>query len=317
MAVKTKESSFQTPASKKTLWFYIKKNWDCYVFLLPALTFLIIFNYAPMYGIQVAFKDFRPALGIWGSPWVGLDNFSRFVNSFHFKNTVSNTIILSVYGMIAGFPFPILLALLLNEIRSAKYKKFVQTVTYAPNFISTVVLVGMLTLFLNPSYGVVGKITSLLEIDKIDFMASPSAFRHVYVWSGIWQGMGFGSIIYLAVLTSVDPELHEAAIIDGATKLKRMWHINLPTLWPTVTILLILNFANVMNVAFEKVFIMQNALNMSASEVLSTYVYRVSLLRGSDIGLGSAVGIFTNTINAVLLIIVNWISRRVSETSLW
>ena len=302
---------------RKTLWQSMCANWEAYLFLLPALVYLAIFSYAPMYGIQLAFRQFRANLGIWGSPWVGLDNFQRFTSSFFFGRTVGNTLRLSIYSMIAGFPVPIVLALVLNEVRLVRYKKIVQTVTYAPHFISTVVMVGMLFLFFNPTHGIVGQITAALDLPRTDLINNAQTFPHVFVWSGVWQSMGFGSIIYLGVLSSVDPQLHEAAIVEGATKLQRIRYINIPALLPTITVLLILNFGSIMSVGFERVFLMQHPLNLSTSEVLATYIYKVGMLGGRDFGLATAVGVFTGVINATMMILVNQVARKVSSTSLW
>lgn len=291
-------------------------NYDLYLFILPALTYIIIFNYIPIYGVQIAFREFNAAQGIWGSPWVGLEHFNRFVNAHYFYRVIRNTIGISLYGLVAGFPFPILLALMLNEVKNIKYRKVVQTVTYAPNFISVVVMVGMILTFLNPRYGIINSLIKNLGFEPIDFINKAYLFKHIYVWSGIWQGTGFGSIIYFSVLSSVDPQQHEAAIIEGASKLQRIWYINIPVLIPTSVILLILNAGGIMSVGFEKVFLMQKSLNMESSDVISTYVYRMGLVN-AEFSFSSAVGLFNSVINAILLIIVNWIARHLSETSLW
>jgi len=269
-----------------------------------------------MYGVQIAFKNYNVAKGITASPWVGFYHFDRFFRSYHFWPLLQNTLGLSLYNLIASFPAPIILALLINEVHNTKFKRIVQTITYAPHFLSTVVLVGMLTTFLSPKVGIVNNLIEALGGERIYFMAEPAWFKHMYVWSGVWQHMGWNAIIYLAALTTIGPELHEAAIIDGANKLQRIWHINIPGILPTAVILLILNLGQVMNVGFEKVFLMQNDLNMKASDVISTYVYRTGLL-GAQYSFSTAVGLFNSVINFVLIIIVNTISRKITEVALW
>lgn len=301
---------------KKSLTYKLLQRYELYLFILPATLYFAIFNYAPMYGVQLAFKDFIATKGIWGSPWVGLKHLDMFFESYYFWTLMKNTIGISLYSLIAGFPFPILLALLLNEVRNKHYRKIVQTVTYAPHFISMVVMVGMILIYLNPQYGIINKMLEYFNHEPIDFINKPAYFKTIYVWSGIWQGTGFGSIIYFAALSSVDPEQHEAAIIDGASRLQRIIHVNIPVLIPTATILLILNMGGIMSVGFEKIFLMQTPLNVETSDVISTYVYKVGLLQ-ARYGFSSAVGLFNSLINCFLLVIVNGIVRRYSEISLW
>ena len=284
--------------------------------ILPVAAYFIIFCYWPMYGVQIAFKDYNVAKGIIGSPWTGFRHFQRFFNSYHFWPLIKNTISLSLYTLAASFPAPIILSLLINEVTNSKFKRTVQTVTYAPHFLSTVVLAGMLTTFLSPQTGIVNHLIEALGGERIYFMGEPAWFKHIYVWSGVWQHTGWNAIIYLAALTSISPELHEAAIIDGANKLQRIWHVNIPGILPTAIILLILNLGQVMNVGFEKVFLLQNDLNMKASDVISTYVYRTGLL-GAQYSFSTAVGLFNSIINFVLIIVVNNISRKVTEVGLW
>lgn len=302
--------------SRDSLLYDLMKNKTLYIMILPVTLYFIIFSYWPMYGVQIAFKNFNAAKGIMGSPWVGFYHFERFFRSYHFVNLIRNTITLNVYQLIASFPAPIILALLLNEVTNNKFKRVVQTVTYAPHFLSTVVIAGMLTTFLSPRTGIVNHLIEALGGERIYFMGEPFWFKHVYVWSGVWQHTGWNAIIYLATLTSVDQQLHEAAIIDGANKIQRIWYINIPTIMPTVIILLILNLGQIMNVGFEKVFLLQNDLNMKSSDVISTYVYRMGLL-GAQYSFSAAVGLFNSIINFILIIIVNYISRKVSEVSLW
>lgn len=319
---------------KNSLGRQIMKNWQLYVFILPALVYFIVFHYVPMYGVQIAFRDFNGAQGITGSPWVGLKHFATFFNltgvsSFgefttamgSFFNTtawtvVKNTVIISMYMLIASFPVPILLALMLNEVKSTRYKKLVQNVTYAPNFISTVVMVGMINLFFADS-GVINSLLGLLGIAKTSFLMNAGLFRHLYVWTGVWQGMGFASVIYFAALSSVDPQLHEAATIDGATRLQRLVHINVPTIMPTMIIMLIMQVGSIMNIGFEKIYLMQNAINMEVSQVISTYVYQLGLGQNPMFSYSAAVGLLNNVINLILLLAVNKISAKLSETSLW
>lgn len=294
----------------------IIKDYELYLFLLPAVVWYIIFMYGPLYGLQIAFKNFNGALGIWGSKWVGFRHFKNFYNSYLFWTLIKNTLALSVYSLLAGFPVPILLALMLNEVKNAKYKKFVQTVTYAPHFISMVVLVGIINISFSPSYGFISLGLQALGFEKQNYLVSPSAFRHIYVWSGIWQNAGWNSIIYLAALSSVDPTIHEAAVIDGASRIQRVWHINVKSIVPTMVILLILNTGSIMNVGFEKVFLMQNDLNSTTSDVISTYIYRRGLIN-ADYSFSTAVGLLNNVVNFIILVTVNAISRKLGEISLF
>ncbi|KKO54327.1 sugar ABC transporter permease [Paenibacillus sp. DMB20] len=294
----------------------LTKNWQLYLLLLPVILYYIVFHYLPMYGIQIAFKDFMANKGIWDSPWAGLKHFERFFNSFYFERLLTNTVLISLYTLALSFPIPILLALMLNEVKAERFKKIVQTITYAPHFLSVVVVVGMLFIFLNPSTGIINHLIVAFGGERITFMTSPGWFKTLYVLSDVWQTMGWSSIIYLAALSGVDQQLHEAATIDGANKIQRIWHINLPTIAPTIVILLILNLGSVMSVGFEKVFLMQNSLNMSSSDIISTYVYRTGIL-DAQYSFSAAVGLFNSVVNFALLILVNYIARRVNETSLW
>ncbi|WP_082350853.1 ABC transporter permease [Paenibacillus xylanivorans] len=294
----------------------LKKHWELYLLVLPPVLYLLIFKYIPMVGVQIAFKDFSVVKGIWGSPWVGLKHFEAFFESPNFWLLIKNTIGISFYSLLAGFPIPILLALALNEIRTGYFKKTVQMVTYAPHFISTVVMVSIIILMLSPHVGVVDKLFTFLGFPMTNFMGIPEYFKSIYVWSGVWQGMGYSSIIYIAALAGVDPSLYEAAKMDGASRLRKIWHIDLPTLVPVTVIMLILSLGSIMGVGFEKIYLMQNPLNTSASEVISTYVYKVGLI-GANFSFSSAVGLFNSVINLILLVIVNGISRKVSQNSLW
>lgn len=300
---------------QKTLAYY-KRNYDLYLLLLPTLAYIIIFHYIPMYGIQIAFRDFAVTKGISGSPWVGLKHFRRFFETYKAQEIIMNTIQLSLYQLLAGFPLPIVLALLLNQLPSQRYRRFIQTVTYAPHFISVMVLVGMMNVLLSPNSGIINKFLEMLGIESKPFMAEPGWFRHLYVLSGIWQGTGYGSIIYFAALSGISPSLHEAAIVDGATKLQRIWNIDIPGIMPTAIIMLILAFGSIMGIGFEKAYLMQNSRNLENSEIIATYVYKVGLIDGRY-SFSSAVGLFNTIINFIILVSINSLSRKISETSLW
>ncbi len=293
----------------------IWKHRAFYLLLLPAVAYVILFCYTPMYGLQIAFKDYKGALGIAGSRWVGLKHFRSFFNSYNFLQLLRNTLALSLYSLAAGFPLPILLALLLNETKS-RFKRFSQTVLYAPHFISMVVMVGMLNTLFSPSMGVINTLREALGMERYYYMAQPSAFRHLYVWSGVWQNIGWDAVIYLAALSAVDPSLHEAAMIDGASRIQRITHINLPTILPTIVILFIMAVGRVASVGYEKVYLLQNDLNVDVSEVISTYVYKRGVLN-SNYSFSTAVGLFNNVVNIALLLMANFISRRLGETSLF
>ncbi|WP_338789396.1 ABC transporter permease [Metabacillus sp. FJAT-53654] len=294
----------------------ILQNWQLYLFVLPAFLYFLIFHYIPMYGVQIAFKNFIPTLGIWGSEWVGFDHFIRFFESYYFWDLIKNTLGISVYELIVGFPLPIILALALNEVKDSLFKRTVQTVTYAPHFISVVVMSGMIIAFLSPATGIINHAIQLLGFEPIAFLSEPAWFKTVYVLSGVWQSTGWGTIIYLAALAGVDPQHHEAAIVDGATRFQRIWHINIPAIVPTMIILLIMNVGSIMALGFEKVLLLQNPLNLESSNVIATFVYQAGLL-DAQYSFASAVGLFNAVINAILLITVNKIAKKTSETSLW
>ena len=293
-----------------------RKNWILYLMILPVVAYFIIFHYWPMYGIQLAFKDYEIKKGILGSAWVGLEHFQRFFSAYNFKNLILNTLGISLYTLLVGFPIPIIFALLLNYLRSRKLKKTVQMVSYAPHFISTVVICGMLTIFMNPDTGILNTLRGLIGLESVEFLAKPEWFKSIYVWSGVWQGMGWSSIIYISALAGVDYEMHEAAIMDGATKIQRMIHIDLPSIKPTIVMLLILQLGSMMNVGFEKVFLLQNSLNKSAASVISTYVYEVGLIN-NDYGYSTAVGLFYTIINVALLLGANLLCKKTSGESLF
>jgi putative aldouronate transport system permease protein len=268
-----------------------------------------------MYGLQIAFKNFIPSKGIWGSAWTGLDNFARFFRSSLSWLYIKNTFFISLYSLAAGFLPPIILALLVNSLMIQKYKRVLQTVTYLPHFISMVVMAGMIVLFLSPR-GLWGNIAGFLGVEKVNIMALPGVFKHVYVWSGVWQGMGWGSIIYLSALSAVDTELYEAATIDGANKIQKICYIDIPTIAPTIIILLILSTGGILSVGFQKVYLLQNNLNLMESEVVSTYTYKMGLIN-AQYSFGAAVGLMNTSVNFVILVIVNRIARTVTSTSIW
>ena len=300
----------------KKAWKRGIRTWQLYLMFLPVFLYFLIFHYFPMYGIQIAFKDFSGALGIWESPWVGMAHFERFFNSSNFGETIYNTITISLYTLVVSFPAPILLALMLNEVKSRFFKKTVQTITYAPYFISVVVLAGMVILFLSPQSGLFNQVRRALGWESVNYMYEGKYFKTIYVLSGVWQNTGWGSIIYLSALAGIDPALHEAAVIDGASRLKRIWHINLPGILPTVCIMLIMNCGSLMNVGFEKVFLLMNDINRSAAEVISTYVYKVGLQQ-SQYSFSTAIGLFNSLINFILLITVNTVVKRMDQTALF
>jgi putative aldouronate transport system permease protein len=304
------------PGRKHRIFRQLKLDYQYYLLLLPAVVWYVIFAYGPLYGLQIAFKSYTGARSILDSPWVGLRHFRLFINSYYFPVLIRNTLSISLYSLIAGMPIPMIVALMLNEVKQQKYKKIIQTVTYAPHFISTVVLVGMITIILSPSTGIVNYAMKAFGLDSRYFMVEPGSFRHIYVWSGIWQNTGWSSIIYLAALSAVSPELHEAAVIDGATRTQRIRYINIPVILPTFIILLILSAGQLMSVGYEKVLLMQNDLNKTTSNIISTYVYERGLLK-AEYSFASAVGLFNNVINFVLLIIVNGVARKFSDTSLF
>lgn len=290
----------------------IRGNIDLLIFCLPGIITTIIYHYIPLYGVQIAFKNYKARQGIMGSKWVGLANFERFFRSPNAAITIRNTLTISLYSMLASFPVAILLALMLNSFRHKRYRKIIQAITYAPHFISVVVMCGMIVLFLSPRIGVVNTLIKMLGGSPINFMGKASMWRHIYVWTGVWQGMGWNSIIYFAALSGVSPEFHEAAIVDGATKLQRIRHIDLPFLVPVASMLLILNFGSMLSVGFEKAYALQNDLNLPVSEIISTYVYKMGILN-RDVSFSTAIGLFNSAVNAVLLISVNAIVGRMSE----
>ena len=305
-----------TPKKKRSFLQRMRGNWDLLFFCLPGIVLTIIYHYIPIYGVQIAFRNYKMKKGIWGSDWVGLKNFAKFFNSADWFVLVRNTLYLSLYSLAAGFPVAVILALMLNSFRHKRYRKVIQAVTYAPNFISTIVMCGMLILFLSPRVGVVNNVIRALGGETINFMAEVSMWRHIYVWSGVWQGMGWSSVIYFAALAGVSPEYHEAAIVDGATKFQRVLYIDLPFLAPTMTMLLIMNMGSVLSVGFEKAYALQNDLNLPVSDIIATYTYRRGII-DRDISYSSAVGLMNSLVNSVLLITVNFITGKLSDNALF
>ena len=286
-----------------------------YLLALPGIAYYLVYHFYPMSGVVLAFKSYRLSLGVWNSPWVGLANFKGFLSSFYFVRILRNTLLISVYTILFGFPVPILFALLLNEVRQLNFKKLVQSVTYMPHFISMVVICGMINSVVAPN-GLVNNIRGFFGGQQINYLALPEWFRTVYVISDIWQGFGWGSIIYIAALTNIDPQLYEAAMLDGAGRLRQTIHVSIPGILPTVIIMLILRVGNLMNVGYEKVFLLYNNATMETADVISTFVYRKGILQ-ADFSYSTAVGLFNSVINLMLVVLVNAFSKRLTETSLW
>jgi len=295
----------------------IKKRWVLLAFLAAAIIITILFSYIPMSGLQIAFRDFSPKLGFSGSPWVGLKHFRRFFSSYNSTAIIKNTILLSLYNMLWSFPAPILLAVMLNQLQNRRFMKAVQNITYMPYFISIVVMVGILNLFLDSSTGMYGNLMKLLGVEKIpNLLSSPQYFRSVYIGSNIWQTTGFASVLYLGVLSGVDPQLYEAATIDGAGRVRKILHVDLPCLMPTMAILFVMQMGNLMNIGFEKVYLMQNSVNVATSEVISTYVYKVGL-QGMQYSFATAVSLFNTVVNVIMLVLANFVSKRLTNTGLF
>ena len=300
------------PSMKRSL----RKYWDLYLLLIPVVAYFVLFKFLPMYGLQIAFRDYKPRRGFWGSDWVGFKHFIRFFSTYTCWQIILNTLVLSLLTLLFTFPLPILLALILNEMRDGAYKKTVQTVTYAPHFLSTVVVVGMITTFCSPSTGIVNTLIKAFGGKPIYFMAKAEWFRPLYVISEVWTNTGWDSIIFLSALSSVDMQMYEAARIDGASRMKMLRYITLPSIMPTIAIMLILHCGRIMSIGFEKVFLLQTDLNIGVSEVISTFVYQQGI-RGAQTSYATAVDLMNSVVNFILVIVVNTISKRVSEVSLW
>ncbi|WP_374992169.1 ABC transporter permease [Paenibacillus sp. LHD-38] len=294
----------------------MKKHWQFYLLVALPLLYIILFKYIPMFGVVIAFKDYNVVDGILGSPWAGFKYFQQLLDAPYFWDYLRNTLLISLYGLLVGFPAPIILALALNEIRNGVFKKSVQMVTYAPYFISTVIIVSILIVNLSPNVGLLSNISRALGLEPVDFLGKSELFKSIYVWSDVWQNMGYGAIIYIAALSGVNPELYEAAKVDGATRFQKIWNIDIPSLIPVIVIMLILSLGQIMSLGFEKIYLMQNPLNQNTSEVISTYVYKVGLL-GANFSFSTAIGLFNSVINFTLLIIVNFVAKKISSNSLW
>lgn len=295
----------------------VVKSWQLYVMLLLPVVYILVFSYYPMLGIQIAFKDYTARGGVWGSEWVGLKHFLKFINSYQFWPIIKNTLLLSTYSILAMIPIPIVFALSLNAVRNSMYKRSIQLFSYLPNFISTVVMVGILKQILHPQMGLWASIADVLGIQAADPFASASAFPHLYTWGRVWQKVGWSSVLYFAALSNVDPELHEAAMVDGASRLKRILYIDLPVIIPIAVINVILNMGQVMSIGFERIFLMQTDLNINASEIISTYVYKVGLTGIPDYSYSTAINLFNSVINMVLIVLANKIGKKVSGSGLF
>lgn len=308
------ESKKSKPA--KPMKLRIWRNRGLYILLIPMLIYFILFNVLPIWGLQIAFRDFKPVLGITGSPWVGLKYIKKFVSSYSFWTLLRNTLVLSVYCLVICLPLAMFLAIVLKYLPMKRTSRFIQVASYAPHFISMVVLVGMLKTFLMPGSGVVNVILAKLGKNTIDFMGNPNCFPHLYAWTKVWSHLGFNAIIFIAGLTSVSEDLHEAAIVDGADKMQRIWNIDIPSIMPMMIILMIMEAGNLLNVGFEKAFLMQTASNLGVSEIISTYTYKMGLL-STQYSYASAIGLFNNVINCIVLVIVNKVAQKTTESSLW
>jgi len=294
----------------------LRRHWQLYLLVAVPLAYFVIFKYIPISNAVIAFKNYSPVKGPWGSEWVGFKNFELFFANPVFWTLVKNTFVLAAYTVLASFPIPIILAIALNEIRNGRFKKLVQLVTYAPYFISTVVVVSMTILVLSPRLGFVNDAIGLFGVPAVDFLGNPDYFRHIYVWSDVWQTTGYSAVIYLAALAGIDPALHESARIDGASRLQRIWNVDLPGIMPTAVIILILGVGNIMSIGFEKAFLLQNPLNQSQSEIIATYVYKTGLLN-ADFSMATAIGLFNSVVNLVLLVVVNFVAKRITGNGLW
>ena len=292
------------------------KNWQLHLMILLPFAYLVIFHYFPMYGLQIGFRKYTAKLGIWGSEWVGLGQYAEFFSYYRWGNLIWNTLALSLYAILAGFPIPIVLALVIHVNTYKGLKKVAQNISYIPHFISVVILVGILNTVLNPVSGMLGSIAQLTGSGYMsDIRGSKTAFRHLYVWAGIWQSMGWSTIIYVSALSAVSEELHEAAKLDGASRLRRVWSVDLPTIMPTVAIMLIMRFGSVMSVGYQKAFLMQNSMNIEVSEIISTYVYKQGLGK-NNMSYGSAVGLMNSVVNTTMVVVVNWITNRLTDNEM-
>lgn len=306
----------KTITNKKNYKKILLGKWQLILMFAIPFVWYLIFCYVPMYGIQLAFKNYNPKLGYLGSPWVGMRYFKQFFSSYYSMDVIWNTVSLSLYSILFGFPIPIILAIIVNELPGRRFKKILQNITYIPHFISMVVLCGMLYLFLSPQYGVLNSILGVFGLDPIGFLESSKYFKGVYVISEIWQESGWGSVIYIAALAGIDPALYEAAKIDGAGRFKRILHVSIPGIIPTIVTLLVLRIGQIMSIGFEKAYLLQNDLNIQSSEIISTLVYKQGILQG-NFGYATAVGLFNSLINLTLIILANKLCKKIFDTSLW
>ena len=311
-----KKTTSQRKDGRTGLLKRIRRNWQIYVLMLPALLYITLFEYKPMYGILIAFKDFSVRKGVWASEWVGLQHFERLFSSYWFPIILKNTLTISILSLIISFPLPIILALMLNEVRNNRFRSLVQTVSYAPHFISTVVMCGIIVLFVSPSNGIINKFLNMLGFESVFFLQKANLFKWIYVISGIWQGIGWSSIIYYAALSSVDKSLLEAADVDGASRLQKIWYINLPEILPTIVTMFILNCGRILSVGYEKAYLLQTDTNLTGSEIISTYVYKVGLEQ-SDFSFSTAAGLFNTVVNCIILISANKLSKKITSTGLF
>lgn len=299
----------------------ILQHWQLYLLLIIPIIYLIIFCYWPMLGAQIAFKKYKMRLGIWGSPWVGLDQFRKFFKSYYFGRVIGNTLRLSFYSILVGFPLPIVFALMMNAMRNGRARKVAETVTYMPHFISVVCMVGIINQVMNVRFGIFAQLYHAImgaNATVPNLLLSSKAFPHIYVWSGIWQNLGWDTVIYTAALAAVDPALHEAATIDGASRIKRILHVDLPAIIPTISIMLILRFGQVMNIGFDKTYLLQTDTNLVTSEVISTYTYKVTFVEGNmDYSYSTAIGLFNSVVGLIMLSSMNLLSSKITENSLW
>lgn len=311
-----KNPKTKVPKKKINYAVYFKNNWQLYVLILPAIIYFIVFNYMPLYGIQIAFKDFKAVFGISGSKWVGFKHFENFFHAYYFKRLLANTLLLNVYNLLWSFPVPIILAILLNQIKGPKIKRFIQTSIYVPYFISTVVLAGMLYIFLSPTSGIFNILRQALGMKSVDFMSDAKAFRTIYIVSGIWQSAGWETILYIASLSGVDPSLYEAAEIDGASIWQKIRYIDVPSIVPVIVMVFILDCGKLLSSNTDKALVMQTAGNIPTSDIIGVYVYNVGLGSG-QFSYTTAIGLFINIINFIIIITANQISKKISDVGLF
>ncbi len=297
-------------------WKKVRRHWQLYLLISLPVAYFILFKYVPMLGVQIAFKDLNVIKGIWGSPWAGFKHFEAFFEHPNFWGLIRNTLVISLYSLIVGFPAPIILAIALNELRNGIFKRSVQLITYAPYFISTVVMASMIILFLSPRIGFIDHIRTGLGFESVNFIAKPELFSTIYVLSDIWQFMGYGAIIYIAALAGINPQLYEASKIDGASRLQKIFHIDLPSIMPIMVLLLVLNMGQLLNIGFEKVYLLQNPLNIGSSEIISTYVYKIGLVQ-ANYSFSAAVGLFNSFINLLLVLMANFSAKRITGSGLF